>query len=437
MPVDKFKQNYNIDMKGRLLIMKKNKILKGACATILAAATIGLVTTKVVGSINMIDNNNSVVQPAAATNGPTLSISDVKITSGTDFTITIDISAVPSTGINCFEFAVKYDPTVVNIKSVSGGDEIGAFTEDECYIENGMINIGYASFDKTITKSGTFIVIKGSALSDAHKTTKFEIVPIDRVINPDSDEKISTIYVGYMDPTTGDFKEFEPDITEGSGDLEIGAPVTTTAVTTATTAATTTTTAVTSATSVTSVTSVTSATTTVLPITSVSYVTSANTTAATTAATTTNSPTTTTVTSTNAPTTTFIPVTTAAPATSTNAPTTTLATITTVTSVTSTSPITSLTGGSVTHPTSTTTVPTTTAAPTTTKTDPRPIDPLYGKGDINRDGQVTVSDLVYLNNYILGKATLNSIQADVADINSDGRINVFDAVKLRKYLMYL
>ena len=55
-------------------------------------------------------------------------------------------------------------------------------------------------------------------------------------------------------------------------------------------------------------------------------------------------------------------------------------------------------------------------------------------GDANGDGEVNVSDIVEIVNYIMGKPSANFVLA-AADLNGDGEINVTDIVKVVSIIM--
>lgn len=57
------------------------------------------------------------------------------------------------------------------------------------------------------------------------------------------------------------------------------------------------------------------------------------------------------------------------------------------------------------------------------------------KGDVNGDGDVTVSDAMVVFNYISGKTTLTDEEQKKADVNSDGSINVADAMKIYNIIL--
>ena len=51
-------------------------------------------------------------------------------------------------------------------------------------------------------------------------------------------------------------------------------------------------------------------------------------------------------------------------------------------------------------------------------------------GDINEDGFINITDILYLVNYIIGNVDLNNQQLELADINQDNIINVVDIIEL-------
>lgn len=57
------------------------------------------------------------------------------------------------------------------------------------------------------------------------------------------------------------------------------------------------------------------------------------------------------------------------------------------------------------------------------------------KGDVNGDGDVTVSDAMIVFNFISGKSTLTSEEEKKADVNSDGSVNVADAMKIYNIIL--
>lgn len=57
------------------------------------------------------------------------------------------------------------------------------------------------------------------------------------------------------------------------------------------------------------------------------------------------------------------------------------------------------------------------------------------KGDVNGDGDVTVSDAMTVFNFISGKSILTEEEQKKADVNSDGSVNVADAMKIYNIIL--
>tara|TARA_Y100000590_G_scaffold433558_1_gene550758 strand:- start:126 stop:524 length:399 start_codon:yes stop_codon:yes gene_type:complete len=51
-------------------------------------------------------------------------------------------------------------------------------------------------------------------------------------------------------------------------------------------------------------------------------------------------------------------------------------------------------------------------------------------GDITADGNINISDIILLVEYILNEYELSSIQLEVADLNQNGYLNVTDVILL-------
>ena len=55
--------------------------------------------------------------------------------------------------------------------------------------------------------------------------------------------------------------------------------------------------------------------------------------------------------------------------------------------------------------------------------------------DANLDGSVTVSDAVFLQKYLTGKADMTNMQYLSSDVNQDGKVNIFDLILLKRHLL--
>ncbi|MCM1228029.1 MAG: RICIN domain-containing protein [Clostridium sp.] len=67
------------------------------------------------------------------------------------------------------------------------------------------------------------------------------------------------------------------------------------------------------------------------------------------------------------------------------------------------------------------------------KTIPDVILPEYG--DLNRDENINVADIVSMQRYLIKKQTFTKEQFAIADMNSDNKVNVFDMVILKRRIM--
>lgn len=61
--------------------------------------------------------------------------------------------------------------------------------------------------------------------------------------------------------------------------------------------------------------------------------------------------------------------------------------------------------------------------------------PSFMRGDVNRDGQINVTDATLLINYLLGVESDTEIDLNAAECNLDGVLNITDAVTLINYLI--
>ena len=80
--------------------------------------------------------------------------------------------------------------------------------------------------------------------------------------------------------------------------------------------------------------------------------------------------------------------------------------------------------------------PTETEEITESETDIVPIVPEVVPGDVNLDNTVNLQDIILLQKYLLGKASLTSTAFyNQADLNQDGKVNIYDLILLKKELL--
>lgn len=99
-----------------------------------------------------------------------------------------------------------------------------------------------------------------------------------------------------------------------------------------------------------------------------------------------------------------------------------------VTETTTTTTTTTITTTTTTTSTSTTTTTTTTTVPPTTL-------PQQIEGDVNDDNNFNISDLVIVQNWILGKPNVTLANWQAGDLSGNGEIDIFDVVLMRKKLV--
>jgi hypothetical protein len=151
---------------------------------------------------------------SAAGEKVTISAEKVEAAAGSEFSVAIKLSDVPTTGIMGCEFAVTYDASVLTVSSVTAGEiaETGSDSAEsdissECpafYTDlstEGTINLtwstGLTDSSYWISKDGVFATITGTVKSDAAAGEyPIEIVPISR---QDISGTNSSIFIGYID----------------------------------------------------------------------------------------------------------------------------------------------------------------------------------------------------------------------------------------------
>lgn len=201
--------------------MRTKKLLAGACASLMIAAS-AITTVTAAESVNVTIGN--------ATAAP-----------GETFTVKMELSDIPSAGINACDFGIKYDSSVLTIDDVALGDlakgddtSVEGMPDPFVYnIEDNLVcvtyGVGTSNTDFYMTGSGTFLTISGTVSQSAASGTKsdLEIVAVDRLATPTSssvnDEIIFGLYgsdeeVIVYDPTiTNGYVEVEGESTGNTG----------------------------------------------------------------------------------------------------------------------------------------------------------------------------------------------------------------------------
>ena len=183
--------------------MKSKKILAGFCASLmLAAATLPSVS---------------------AADAVKVKVGSAEAKAGEDFTVAIDLSDIPSAGINGCDFGIQYDADVVELTGVTTGAiakedsaKLDGVEPLEVGYESGFVSIIYALSSDAITESGTFLNVKGTVKSTAKAGDKsdLKIVAVDRKENSVSTSNNADIIFGMLN-TDETSVMYTPTITNG------------------------------------------------------------------------------------------------------------------------------------------------------------------------------------------------------------------------------
>ncbi len=74
--------------------------------------------------------------------------------------------------------------------------------------------------------------------------------------------------------------------------------------------------------------------------------------------------------------------------------------------------------------------------PSESETETSPDVPAIIPGDVNLDQAVTLNDIVLLQKYLLGRASLTgTVFSHQADMNQDGKVNVYDLILLKRRIL--
>lgn len=152
--------------------------------------------------------------------------------------VEISFADVSPTGINSYEFAIKYDTSVLDVTDVvsnTGLTDENAIFEANISENEGMIYLIWATASESdlwLKEAREYITISGtvSETATAGDVSPIEIVAVPRLVNPDSSDIINSVYVGYFDGTNQ--LGYETVVT--AGEVEVIDSETTTTTTTTT-----------------------------------------------------------------------------------------------------------------------------------------------------------------------------------------------------------
>lgn len=177
--------------------MKKSKLISGIMALTMAVSGMSL-------SASAADVG---VKVGSATKDP-----------GETFRIDVDLSGVPSSGLNAVDFAISYDSSLIDITDVSAGSIIGTSAASAEGSDlgktvfnwnkvNGQVIIVYATGAESsnwIKSDGVFATITGKVASDAKQgsTADLKVTAVKRPDYPNGADNTAIIFSAAADSIT-------------------------------------------------------------------------------------------------------------------------------------------------------------------------------------------------------------------------------------------
>lgn len=209
--------------------MKANKIVIGA----VSAAMLSLSVC-------------SIAPVFAAGETVQITVGNAEVKAGEKFSVDISLANIPSTGIQCCDFAIKYDSSLVTIDSVEAGELANtAAVKDDPSASMLSIFDSSISNDKGVTAiiwstaledssywmngDGVFCTVKGTVAAGATGDIPLEVVPASRDTYTGSQVPNEVISVGYF--KNKDVVRYGVKTNNGTISVGGGAGTTTTATT--------------------------------------------------------------------------------------------------------------------------------------------------------------------------------------------------------------
>lgn len=187
--------------------------------------------------------NASTASAAAGTVG--ITAGKVEAAAGADFSVNINLSAIPAPGVTTVDFAVEFDSSLVTITDVTAGAlcNTGAAAEEkklnaamgeellEWNVSGNQVCLvwttGLTDTSYWMTGSGVFVTLKGTVKANATAGAKsdLKIVPINRDSYSGSGTANSEILIGYVD-ASNKAEAYTTTLTNGSVTVAGGAGAT-------------------------------------------------------------------------------------------------------------------------------------------------------------------------------------------------------------------
>nr|AEV58686.1 scaffoldin C [Ruminococcus flavefaciens] len=201
--------------------MKTKKIVIGAMAAMLSLSVC------------------SIAPAVAADETVQISVSKTTAEAGGEFKVDVSLADIPTTGLQCCNFAIKYDPKVLTIKDITAGTLAGTVSGDASssmlpnfnnYSQEGLISVMWSTSvddaSKWLKGEGTFCTITGTVAAGTANGTVSEItvLPTSRETYDGSGVMNDAFDCGYLK----DGVKVNFNVKPNAGSVTIGSEETTT-----------------------------------------------------------------------------------------------------------------------------------------------------------------------------------------------------------------
>nr|AEV58692.1 scaffoldin C [Ruminococcus flavefaciens] len=181
----------------------------------------------------------SIAPAVAADETVQISVSKTTAEAGGEFKVDVSPADVPTTGLQCCNFAIKYDPKVLTIKDITAGTLAGTVSGDASssmlpnfnnYSQEGLISVMWSTSvddaSKWLKGEGTFCTITGTVAAGTANGTVSEItvLPTSRETYDGSGVMNDAFDCGYLK----DGVKVNFNVKPNAGSVTIGSEETTT-----------------------------------------------------------------------------------------------------------------------------------------------------------------------------------------------------------------
>nr|AEV59178.1 scaffoldin C [Ruminococcus flavefaciens] len=181
----------------------------------------------------------SIAPAVAADETVQISVSKTTAEAGGEFKVDVSLADIPTTGLQCCNFAIKYDPEVLTIKDITAGTLAGTVSGDASssmlpnfnnYSQEGLISVMWSTSvddaSKWLKGEGTFCTITGTVAAGTANGTVSEItvLPTSRETYDGSGVMNDAFDCGYLK----DGVKVNFNVKPNAGSVTIGSEETTT-----------------------------------------------------------------------------------------------------------------------------------------------------------------------------------------------------------------